>query len=76
MPNIAQKFMPNNSQSDNLPVTLRIIWHKFLRDIWHNGEFFRRASWTNSHSRINKETEEKSPRIKDKKVTLKRYFNE
>ena len=27
-------------------------------------------------ARINKETEEKSPRIKDKKVTLKRYFNE
>jgi len=27
-------------------------------------------------ARINKEAEEKSPRIKDKKVTLKRYFNE
>ena len=27
-------------------------------------------------ARINKETEEKSPRIKDKKVTLKRYLNE
>jgi putative transposase len=27
-------------------------------------------------ARINKEAEEKSPRAKDKKVTLKRYFNE
>jgi putative transposase len=27
-------------------------------------------------ARINKEAEEKSPRAQDKKVTLKRYFNE
>src|ERR1700737_4428249 len=32
-------------------VTLRILWHKILLDIWHNGELFGRASWTwtNSH---------------------------
>src|SRR5271166_1642735 len=30
-------------------VTLRILWHQILLDIWHNGELFRRASWTNSH---------------------------
>src|SRR3984893_3615204 len=30
-------------------VPLRIIWHRILLDIWHNGELFRRASWTNSH---------------------------
>src|ERR1700722_873014 len=30
-------------------VPLRIIWHQILLDIWHNGDLFRRASWTNSH---------------------------
>jgi hypothetical protein len=30
-------------------VTLRILWHQILLDIWHNGQLFRRASWTNSH---------------------------
>jgi hypothetical protein len=33
----------------NLGVTFRIIWRKILLDIWHNDEFFGRASWTNSH---------------------------
>ena len=30
------KARKDNFQIHNLVVTLRIIWHKILRDIWHN----------------------------------------
>jgi hypothetical protein len=36
-PHIVQNFTPNIPQIDKFEVvTLRIIWHNFLRDIWHN----------------------------------------
>jgi hypothetical protein len=29
---------PNNLETYEINVTLRIIWHNFLLDIWHNGQ--------------------------------------
>jgi hypothetical protein len=39
-PNSVEKKAPNNleTHTDWNNVTLRIIWHNFLRSIWHSGE--------------------------------------
>jgi inositol transport system ATP-binding protein len=38
------------SKIANQLVTLRIIWHRILRAIWHNWERYAKAPWTNWHS--------------------------
>jgi hypothetical protein len=43
---------PLNEQTSKIIsriVTLRIIWHRILCVIWHNGSLFNRALWMNSH---------------------------
>ena len=52
-------------------VTLRILWHKILLDIWHNGELFGRASWTNSRPCRNR----RRSRFQDLRSALTRRFD-